>query len=115
MRATLELDVKDGEAVSFVLQALRNMTGVGGFSLSFEDEYGTRWSNSGQGTVVEVPRPKDSAVVALEQLAETFDEWAGNVDYNNSHGGGPREDWAGRARGFREAAIETRLRKRALL
>jgi hypothetical protein len=112
MKATIEVDVKDGEVLSLIQQTLDYMSGVGTNTLSFEDEYGMRWSNSGRATVIDVPRPADSTAVVLEKLAETLEEWAGNVEYNNRE---KVEIWRGRANGFREAAREARRRKKELM
>lgn len=63
-------------------------------------------------TTEKVEAVKASTAVVLEKLAEDFDEWAGNVDFNNRHT--KRADWEGRAKGFREAAAEVRRRQRGL-
>lgn len=56
---------------------------------------------------------KDSPAVVLEKLAETFDQWAGNVSYNNRSE--QRPEWDGRMKAFYEAAREARRWKRRLL
>lgn len=111
MKAKIEVDVAGPEALGLIRQTLEQMTGVGTYTLSFEDDYGYPWSHEGRGVAFEVPHRKMSAVVALESLAETFEEWAGNVDYNNRD---KRELWTGRANGFREAAREVRRIKKDL-
>ena len=112
MRATIEVDVKGSEALDLIIRTLGYMTGVGDYKLSFEDEHGNRWSRDGQGAVIDVGRTADSPAVVLEKLAETLEEWAGNVEYNNHD---KLDDWAGRAKGFRQAAQEARRRKKELI
>lgn len=115
MRATIEVDVKDHETLNLIRQTFEYLSGVGNFKLSFDDEYGNRWSRTSVGgaTVAEEPRIGDSAVVTLEKLAETLETWAGNVEYNNKDE--QRELWAGRAKGYRGAAAEARRLKKELL
>jgi hypothetical protein len=110
MKATIEVDVKDGEALSLIRQTLSYMTGVDGYTLSFVDEHGMVWSNSNRVAVIDVPRPADSIAVALQRLIETLDAWAENVRHNN------RDQnpgiWTGRVDGLREAAAEVRRLKK---
>jgi hypothetical protein len=111
MKATIEVDVKGSEALDLIIRTLGYMTGVDGFTLSLEDECGNLWSHAGQGAVIDVGRPADSAAVVLEKLAETLEEWGRNVEYNNHE---KVDLWKGRANGFRQAALEARRRKKEL-